>query len=218
MRLLTPDGWERRRHGRSWPVLYLLHGGFEPETYKTWIRESDIEDLPQLRDVLVVMPEGGQVGFYSNWRNHGSGGPPAWETFHLDELRPLLEHHYGAGTRRAVAGLSMGGFGAVSYTARRPGLFRAAASFSGPVHLLHPRMREVWPQMEEAYGGSLDALWGDRDTQRPVWHARSTVPRSSTALWAFGRGREVASAAGCSETTGVGLRSRSVRRRATGSV
>ncbi|WP_405956530.1 alpha/beta hydrolase [Streptomyces phaeochromogenes] len=91
-----------------------------------------------MHDVLVVMPEGGQVGFYGNWWNHAAGGPPAWETFHLDELRPLLERHYGAGTRRAVAGLSMGGFGAVSYAARRPDLVRAAASYSGPVHLLHP--------------------------------------------------------------------------------
>ncbi|MGW2380243.1 alpha/beta hydrolase [Streptomyces sp. NPDC001658] len=171
VRLLTPDGWERRRPGDTWPVLYLLHGGFEPETYKTWIRESDIEELPALRDVLVVMPEGGQAGFYSDWWNHGSGGPPAWGTFHLDELRPLLEQRYGAGTRRAAAGLSMGGFGAVSYAARRPDLFRAAASFSGPVHLLHPRMREVWPLLEEAYGGDLDALWGDPGAQRAVWQA-----------------------------------------------
>jgi S-formylglutathione hydrolase FrmB len=171
VRLLTPDGWERRRPGQTWPVLYLLHGGFEPETYKTWTRESDVEDLPELRDVLVVMPEGGQVGFYSNWWNHGAGGPPAWETFHLDELRPLLERHYGAGTRRAMAGLSMGGFGAVSYAARRPDLFRAAASYSGPVHLLHPRMREVWPQMEEAYGRDLGALWGDQAAQRAIWQA-----------------------------------------------
>jgi S-formylglutathione hydrolase FrmB len=171
VRLLTPDGWRERRPGDRWPVLYLLHGGFEPATYKTWTRESDVEELPQLRNVLVVMPEGGRIGFYSNWWNHGAGGPPAWETFHLDELRPLLEGGYGAGSRRAAAGLSMGGFGAVSYAARRPGMFRAAASYSGPVHLLHPRMREVWPQMEEAYGGDLDALWGDRVTQRAVWQA-----------------------------------------------
>ncbi|WP_151483336.1 hypothetical protein [Streptomyces albicerus] len=32
-------------------------------------------------------------------------------------------------------------------------------------------MREVWPQMEEAYGGDLDALWGDRDAQRAIWQA-----------------------------------------------
>jgi S-formylglutathione hydrolase FrmB len=173
VRLLTPDGWSERAPGERWPVLYLLHGGFEPETYKTWTRESDIEEIPELRDVLVVMPEGGTAGFYSDWWNGGKGGPPAWETFHLDELRPLLEHGYGAGQRRAVAGLSMGGFGAISYATRRPGMFAAAASYSGPVHLLHPRMREIWPQLEEAYGGSgsLAGLWGDPVAQREIWEA-----------------------------------------------
>ncbi|MFI1354126.1 alpha/beta hydrolase [Streptomyces sp. NPDC020898] len=173
VRLLTPNGWAERGPGDRWPVLYLLHGGFEPETYRTWTRESDVEEIPELRDVLVVMPEGGTVGFYSDWWNEGKDGPPAWETFHLDEVRPLLEQGYGAGERRAVAGLSMGGFGAVSYAARRPGMFAAAASYSGPVHLLHPRMRETWPQLEEAYGGkgSLRGLWGDPVAQRAVWQA-----------------------------------------------
>ena len=81
------------------------------------------------------MPEAGTVGFYSDWRGSRGQGGPAWESFHLDELRGLLERRYRAGPRRAVAGLSMGGLGAIGYAARRPGLFRAAASFSG---LLHP--------------------------------------------------------------------------------
>ncbi|MCX4554799.1 hypothetical protein OHA02_01060 [Streptomyces phaeochromogenes] len=54
VRLLTPVGWERRRPGERWPVVYLLHGGLEPETYRTWIRESDVEELPQLWDYTRV--------------------------------------------------------------------------------------------------------------------------------------------------------------------
>src|SRR3712207_7246752 len=49
---------------------------------------------------------------------------PGWETFHLTELRQILERGLGAGDRRAIAGLSMGGFGAMSYAGRRPELFR----------------------------------------------------------------------------------------------
>ncbi|MFI7299542.1 alpha/beta hydrolase-fold protein [Streptomyces sp. NPDC050121] len=52
-------------------------------------------------------------------------GPPVWETFHLGELRPLLEHSYGAGTRRVVAGLSMGGLGSLQRRRRRRPLRRA---------------------------------------------------------------------------------------------
>jgi diacylglycerol O-acyltransferase / trehalose O-mycolyltransferase len=169
VRLLTPDGWQQRRRGDRWPVLYLLHAA--GDTYATWTQESDVEELPQLRNVLVVMPEGGTIGFYSNWWNQGTGGPPAWETFHLDELRRLLERGYGAGPRRAVAGLSMGGFGAVSYAARRPGMFRAAASYSGPVHLLHPSFLAVFPLLAEAFGEDLRPLWGDPVEQRRIWAA-----------------------------------------------
>ncbi|WP_437819639.1 alpha/beta hydrolase [Sorangium sp. So ce1078] len=172
VRLLTPDGWEERQESDRWPVLYLLHGA--GDTYESWTRDSDVEELPELRDVLVVMPDGGPAGFYSDWWNYGRGGPPAWETFHLDELRSLLESAYGAGTSRSIAGLSMGGFGAISYAARRPGMFRAAASYSGDVHLLHPSFVEAWQGALEGaqeVGIDLAAVWGDPVAQRDVWEA-----------------------------------------------
>jgi diacylglycerol O-acyltransferase/trehalose O-mycolyltransferase len=158
VRLMTPDGWEKGR-GR-WPVLYLLHGCCD--TYVSWTRSTDIESWPQLRKVLVVMPDGGDVGFYSNWR---SG--PAWETFHLTELRRLLERGYGAGTTRAIAGLSMGGLGAMDYAAREPHLFRAAASFSG---LLHP-LGDTGSLLGLLAGYTPDpeAVWGDPESDRETW-------------------------------------------------
>ncbi len=107
VRLLTPDGWAERRAGQRWPVLYLLHGCCGD--YTSWTGLTDVASIPALHDVLVVMPEAGDTGFYSDWWNHGEGGPPAWETFHLREVRGILEHGYGAGSRRVVAGLSMGG-------------------------------------------------------------------------------------------------------------
>jgi hypothetical protein len=76
--------------------------------YDSWTRETDVEELARLRQVLVVMPEGGPVGWYSTWWNHGAGGPPALDTFHLRELRQVLESGYGAGTRRVIAGFVHG--------------------------------------------------------------------------------------------------------------
>jgi diacylglycerol O-acyltransferase / trehalose O-mycolyltransferase len=154
VRLITPVGWSRERPR---PVIYLLHGCCD--TYDSWTRETDVETLPQLRDVLVVTPEAGDVGFYSDWLRG-----PAWETFHLEELRALLERDYGAGTRRAIAGLSMGGLGAMGYAARHPGMFGAAASFSG---VLHPLADAQW--LLGLFGSFADdplAIWGDPDAQR----------------------------------------------------
>jgi S-formylglutathione hydrolase FrmB len=167
VRLLTPDGWSARREGRRWPVLYLLHGCCD--TYDSWTRDTRIEDMRALRRVLVVMPEAGDVGFYSDWRNGGRGGPPAWETFHLVELRGLLERSYGAGTPRAVAGLSMGGLGAMSYAARHRGMFAAAASYSG---LLHPLVDARYMLgLFSAETSDPLAIWGDPEADRQTWAA-----------------------------------------------
>jgi S-formylglutathione hydrolase FrmB len=166
VRLITPKGWDQRRHGQRWPVLYLLHGCCD--TPDSWTRETDVEEIPALRNVLVVTPEGGAVGWYSNWWNHGAGGAPAWETFHLTEVRRLLEREYGAGKRRVIAGLSMGGAGAMTYAARHRGMFRAAASYSGVVHPL----ADPYGQLG-AFGffGAEDpyAIWGDPLAQLEIW-------------------------------------------------
>ncbi len=164
VRLLTPRGWTRGSE-RRWPVLLLLHGCCDDPA--SWTERTDVEGLRGLRDVLVVMPEGGDVGFYSDWHHGGEGGRPAWETFHLVELRGLLERDFGAGPRRAVAGLSMGGLGAMGYAARHPGLFGAAASFSG---LLAPlRDPGLILGLVGAFAGDARALWGDPRRDRRVW-------------------------------------------------
>ncbi|UZI33341.1 alpha/beta hydrolase [Streptomyces sp. VB1] len=165
VRLLTPDGWEDRGPGERWPVLYLLAGGHgDPEA---WTEDYAVERLPHLRDVLVVMPSMPLFGFYSDWWNGGAGGAPRVESFHLDEVRPLLERLYGAGDRRVAAGESQGGFGALTYAARHPGLFRAVAGLSSYVHpLQHPRAVQAGL---DYLGLDRLALWGDPVAQRRIW-------------------------------------------------
>jgi S-formylglutathione hydrolase FrmB len=159
VRLLTPEGW-KPKSDRKWPVLYLLHGCCD--TYDSWTRSTDVETWPELKRTLVVMPEGGDVGFYSNWKDG-----PAWETFHLTELRRLLEQDYGAGEPRAIAGLSMGGLGAMAYAARHPGLFEGAASFSG---LLHPQAdTELMEGLFAQHTPDPDAIWGDPQQDEATW-------------------------------------------------
>ncbi len=169
VRLLTPDGWTEGTH-RHWPTLWLLHGCCGD--YTSWTALTDVASIPQLRRVLVVMPEAGDTGFYSDWSNYGAGGPPGWETFHLTELRRILESSYGASADRTVAGLSMGGFGALSYAGRHPGMFRAAASYSG---VSDPLYSEGGPEnivsIAQGEGADPHALWGDPVTDRATWAA-----------------------------------------------
>lgn len=166
-RVLTPPGYEEEPD-RSWPVLYLLHGCCDGTGgWNDWTDATDVEGLTADLGALVVMPEGGPVGYYSDWWNGGNGGAPAWETFHLTELPGLLASDMRASDVRAVAGLSMGGTGALSYAGRHPDFFRAAASFSGRLDTqVDPQgVMNRLPQ----FGEDPLALWGDPEAQRQVW-------------------------------------------------
>src|SRR3954454_1424072 len=135
VRVLLPDGYAASPR-RRYPVLYLLHGAGDDAG--AWTRSGDAERLTAGRPLIVVMPDGGRGGWYTNWYRDGGGGRPAWETYHVDQLIALVDRCFrtiAARHGRAIAGLSMGGFGALSYAARHPDLFAAAASFSGGVDL-----------------------------------------------------------------------------------
>ncbi|MEV5986777.1 alpha/beta hydrolase family protein [Streptomyces sp. NPDC052051] len=170
VRLLTPDGWNPADRRQHWPTLWLLHGCCGD--YTSWTSRTDVARTDSLRDVLVVMPEAGWNGWYSDWWNYGQGGDPAWETFHTEELRHLLEHDWGASSDRVVAGLSMGGQGALLYAARHPGMFKAAAAYSGSVHpLLNDESVDRIMGYFAGQGDDPRRVWGDPVAQREVWAA-----------------------------------------------
>ncbi|MFD0690658.1 alpha/beta hydrolase [Actinomadura fibrosa] len=173
--LLPPSYRPRHRH----PVLYLLHGCCDAiPGWTAWTANTDVEALSARSRAMVVMPEAGPDGMYTDWYNGGRYGPPAWETFHLAELRALVERGLGAGPRRAVAGLSMGGLGALAYAARHPGMFRASASFSGLADTVG--FADGLMDLVAAYGDDPLGPFGDPVEQAAVWRAHNPldlVPR-----------------------------------------
>ncbi|GGO89794.1 hypothetical protein GCM10012280_33860 [Wenjunlia tyrosinilytica] len=166
VRVILPRGWSADST-RTFPTLYLLQGA--SDDYTSWTRETDVEELAQDADMLIVTPEGGRAGFYTNWWNYGRAGGPNWETFHTVELPQILERGYRAGNRRALAGLSEGGLGALNYAGRHPGEYVFAGSFSGVVDILDGALRSGinLTCMRE----KVDAmkLWGDPFRQRDLW-------------------------------------------------
>jgi len=162
-----PPGY--RAHGkRRYPVLYLLHG--QGDAYDSWVnpKNGDLLDTAAGFPGIIVMPEGDR-GFYLNWWNGGRRGSPAWERYHLDELIPLVERRLRVRRGRrwhAVAGLSMGGEGAIFYASQRPGYFGSAASFSGPLSIQRPTYQNAF---EAATGQDREALFGDPEAQEFYW-------------------------------------------------
>ena len=135
VRVLLPAGYAADPD-RRYPVLYLLHGA--DSDYRSWTRYGDAEAITAHAPMIVVMPDGGAEGWYTDWYQGDRPVQPRWETYHVGELIPWVDATYrtiAARRGRAIAGLSMGGYGALSYAARHPGTFAAAASFSGALEI-----------------------------------------------------------------------------------
>jgi diacylglycerol O-acyltransferase/trehalose O-mycolyltransferase len=167
--LLTPPGFSTTA-ARRWPVLFLLHGADDGPS--SWTREAGLVERSDTLDALVVLPEAGAVGFYTDWWRADAGGHvPRWEGFHLDEVPEVLASSYRAGPPRVLAGVSMGGYGAVVYAAKRPGTFAAAASYSGLLHLTRPGMPAFVATMLMREHEHRHALWGSPRRERGTWMA-----------------------------------------------
>jgi S-formylglutathione hydrolase FrmB len=174
VRVLLPGGY-RKQKPRRYPVLFLLHGAFGDAT--DWTHLGDAERITAGRKLIVVMPDGGQGGWYTDWVNRGQGGPPEWETFHIGELVPWIDDHYRTLPRRGergIAGLSMGGFGAMSYAARHPDLFSWAGSFSGAVDIVnYPPVVAIIDLEAPVDGGLPGDQFGDRLLAEANWRAHN---------------------------------------------
>jgi S-formylglutathione hydrolase FrmB len=175
VRVLLPTNFDR---ARRYPVLYLLHGG--ADDYRSWTRpedgKGDAEAATAGLPLIVVMPDAGQGGWYTDWYNNGAGGPPRWETFHIDQLIRFIDGRYPTIARRggrAIAGLSMGGFGAMSYAARHPDLFVAASSWSGAVDTNAPGAGHVIDAIAGLDGAVPGSLWGLRETDEIRWRGHN---------------------------------------------
>jgi S-formylglutathione hydrolase FrmB len=124
------------KSNRNYPVLYLLHGYSDDETGWTQFGE-----VPMIADksiqsgeatsMIIAMPDGG-VSWYIN----SYDGKVKYEDFFVKEFIPFVDANYRTRSKknyRAIAGLSMGGFGTFAMATKHPELFAAAAPLSAGV-------------------------------------------------------------------------------------
>jgi putative tributyrin esterase len=111
-----------------YPVLYLLHG--LTGHYNDWFSRTNVADYAAQYRIIVVTPEGND-----SWYIDSVTVPSEkYESYILNELIPdvqqrfrTIEAKYG----RAIAGLSMGGYGAVKFGLKSPFTFAFVGSMSG---------------------------------------------------------------------------------------
>ena len=124
---------ERRHQPRvvedkKFPVLYALHGLGQDHT--NWQRDGFLEHLLKEEDVIVVMPDC-ERSFYTDSK-YGY----QYFTYLTEELPLIVGNYFPASRRREdtyIAGISMGGYGALKAAFWRPDLYAAVASLSAAV-------------------------------------------------------------------------------------
>jgi S-formylglutathione hydrolase FrmB len=155
--VLIPDGYDRHAK-RGYPVLWLLHGAGGGTD--NWI--PGITKLAAGFPGIIVMPDGGRFGMYTDWWNRGRRGDPAWATYHLTRLREAIERRFPIRPGRrwhAIAGISMGGQGTLRYAALLPGYFGTAVGFSSFVPDMQAEVAQAGLTAFAAANGARDTTY-----------------------------------------------------------
>lgn len=140
------------------PVLYLLHGLTDDHT--TWLRRTSIERYVAPLGLAVVMPAVHR-SFYADEAH----GHRFW-TFLSEELPAVVSAFFRVSNRPEdsfVAGLSMGGYGAIKWALREPSRFAGAASLSGALDIVglsaQPERRDLFARVFDGTPGPDDDLF-----------------------------------------------------------
>jgi putative tributyrin esterase len=124
-RVLLPRAYGR---GGRFPVLYLLHGLYGD--YQNWDTKTGLEKYARNLRMLIVMPDADD-SWYTNSANIPND---RFEDYIANDLVSEIDRKYRTlrdRQARAVAGLSMGGYGALKFALKYPELFAFAGSLSG---------------------------------------------------------------------------------------
>jgi S-formylglutathione hydrolase FrmB len=126
--IFPPDYRSKPSASRRYTTVFLLHG--LSGHFDNWSEKTTIGSDSYNQAFIIVMPEGGD-GWYTD-----SVSVPAdkYESYLIQELIPEIDAKYRTLAdrgHRAIAGLSMGGYGALKFALKYPDKFAIAGSFSG---------------------------------------------------------------------------------------
>jgi S-formylglutathione hydrolase FrmB len=160
-RILLPCGYQT--DGGRFPVLYLLHGLYGD--YLNWDTRTDLERYAERYELIVAMPDADD-----SWYTNSATDPKdKFEEYiardlvaEIDgKLRTLRSRH-----ARAIAGLSMGGYGALKIALRYPEDFAFAGSLSGALDApqgLGDKRPEFRDQLLKVFGPPGSAVRADNN-------------------------------------------------------
>jgi putative tributyrin esterase len=148
-RVILPSKYRVNKSAR-FPVIFLLHGLTGHST--NWTDLTKIEEYAKKYDLIIAMPEGGD-----GWYTDGESPNDKWESYIIQEFLPEIDKNFRAipaRNRRAIAGLSMGGYGALKFGLKFPDRFILVGSFSGAIDApLRGQVHQFWrPSIMAIFG------------------------------------------------------------------
>jgi putative tributyrin esterase len=159
--LLLPE-----TEGKVLPVLYLLHGLYGNQS--DWTARTGLVRYSRGLPLVIVMPDA-ENSWYTNAWNDSSA---RFEDYIVKDLPRLLSAKYPIDTtRQAIAGLSMGGYGALKIALKYPGKYFFAAGLSSAITVpsdLKEREKEsptgvMVESIRKAFAGAPDSFLMEND-------------------------------------------------------
>ncbi|MBX3300217.1 MAG: esterase family protein [Acidobacteria bacterium] len=148
-----PDGGKKKLY----PVIYLLHG--LGGSYANWTDKTGLADYVRDHGIIVVTPEGGN-GWYTD---SVSTPTDRFESYIISELIPEVEKRFAVDPERRgriIAGLSMGGYGAMKFGLKYPEKFSLVGSFSGALGVASFTEKNAG-----TIGKGVDSILGGEDSE-----------------------------------------------------
>ena len=163
---------------RAYPITYLLHGYGDADD--GWIQFGEVNRLAddaikagKIPPMIIVTPDG-FTSFYINTAD----GKLNYEDFFIKELIPHIEKTYKVKAERkyrGIAGLSMGGYGALMYALKYPNLFAAAAPLSAAVWTDNDIINLDESMFNGLFGNSMGKNLKGKDRLTPAWLSNSPL-------------------------------------------
>lgn len=187
----------------TYPVLYLLHGYFGNNT--DWTNHGmaatmNAEIGNGAKEMIVVMPDGMDAFYCNNYDSRKL----RYEDFMINELIPQVESKYrilSSRQTRAIAGLSMGGYGATYHAFKYASMYSSGYNMSGAVLFgaSEPNVQTLLESMSETELNSLPAYTIEIGTgdflfnNNLTWHNQllakgvehTYITRAGAHDWAF---------------------------------
>ena len=182
-RVILPKNYDADKNAK-FPVLYLLHG--LAGHFDNWTEKTKLKQYAADYPYIIVTPEGGN-GFYTDSPKNAND---KYESYIIQELIPEIDGKFRTladREHRFIAGLSMGGYGAMKFGLKYPQLFVLAGSFSGAISASSYRSETDLPAgfLRDALVGIFGAPDSETHLANNLFKMISEMPPEKAAALPF---------------------------------